>query len=268
MPSDTDLLAVANSSGFPLQMALANAVETQAADWKVCHREHAWRNTTTGQSGFIDLVVQNRQSHDSVVVECKRVLNSAWLFLGHSGSAKLRRHCKLWATVFAESKWRHFGWADLQIPLETPEAQFCCLRGQSANDKNTFLERIAGELIASTEALAYEEKDYRKPKEDSCRLYFNVVVTTAQLHFAEFEKQNLSLEDGTLSHARFHRVPYVRVRKQFSMQPAPLGPSDWHRTDDPDYRRENTIFVVEANQFTKFLADLSVMDINAGSIGA
>ena len=267
-PVDAELLRVINGSGFPLQIALQNAVESDAPGWKISHREHAWSNPNDNQSGFIDFVVQSEETSDSVVVECKRVQNAAWLFLGHTGSPKSTEVFNTWATVFPEGRPPYFGWVDLRVALQTPEAQFCCVRGQSSNDKNTFLERIAAELVSSTEALAAEEREYRADTRESCRLYFNVIVTTASLHFAEFNKESLSLEDGTLEAATFHRVPYLRVRKQFTMKLRPLTIADFHSRDDPDVRRENTVFVVEAAHFTKFLQELKVNKINVRAIGA
>lgn len=268
MNADQDLLRVINGSGFPLQIAVQHLVEQGDVGWRVRHKEHAWSNPTDGLSGFIDVVLQNSETNDSLVFERKRVQNAAWLFLSHTGALKSRLHCKVWATIFKGKNPHFFGWTDVALPLETPEAQFCCLRGQSSNDKNTFLERVAGELVSATEALAREERDFRNDARESCRLYFNVIVTTAQLYFAAYDKSSLNLEDGSLANAEFHRVPYLRVRKQFSMRPVALTPTDWHRQDDVDYRRENSLLVVEAVHLLDFLRELKVNDINVRGIGA
>jgi hypothetical protein len=268
MNADHDLLRVINGSGFPLQIAVQHLVEQGGADWKVRHKEHAWSNPTDGLSGFIDIVLQNSETSDSLVIECKRVQNAAWLFLSHTGAAKSRQHCKAWASLFKKAPPHFFGWADVTLPLQSPEAQFCCLRGQSSNDQNTFLERVAGELVSATEALAREERDLRKEDGESCRLYFNVIVTTAQLYFATYDQSSLNVEDGSLTKAEFQRVPYVRIRKQFSMRPVALTSDDWHRQDDVDYRRENTVLVVEALHLLEFLRELNVKDINVRGIGS
>lgn len=91
-------------------------------------------------------------------------------------------------------------------------------------------------------------------------------MTTAQLYFAAYDKAALNIEDGSLGKAEFHRVPYLRVRKQFSMRPVALAPSDWHRQDDVDYRRENTVFVVEAIHLPEFLRQMNVDDININNL--
>ena len=265
MTADQEMLRVINGSGFPLQVAIQHLVEGEATGWGVRHREHAWTNPADGASGFIDVVLRHLETDDSLVLECKRVQNAAWLFLSHAGTLKARSHCKAWATIMKPGG-NFFGWTDVVLPLDTPEAQFCCLRGQSANDKNTFLERIAANLVSSTEALAIEEREYRNDGRESCRLYFNVIVTTAQLYFAAYDKTALNIEDGSLSKAEFHRVPYLRVRKQFSMRPAALTSADWHRRDDIDYRRESTVLVVEAGSLVQFLRGFKPDDIHVDGI--
>ena len=181
MATDSDALRVVNSSGFPLQIAVQNAVESAQSPWKIVHKEHAWRNSLDGGSGFIDLVVQHHQTQDSVVVECKRVQDSTWFFLNHDGSAVERRQCKVWATYFEAGSLKHLGWTDISVQPRTPQAQFCCVRGQSSNGGNTFLEKVASELVSSTEALAMEERNYPHFLVDQPRLFFNVIVTTAEL---------------------------------------------------------------------------------------
>lgn len=160
-----------------------------------------------------------------------------------------------------------FGWHEVPVNPPSPEAQFCAVRGQSTNDKNTFLERVAGELISSTEALAVEERDFRPENQESLHLYFNAIVTTASLKFAEFATTELSTTDGTLTGANFQDVPFLRVRKQFSMRPANLTPADWHRDDDPDYRRENTVFVINANNLNEFLSQFDIPNSSFRTLG-
>ena len=160
-----------------------------------------------------------------------------------------------------------FGWHEVPVDPPSPEAQFCAVRGQSTNDKNTFLERVSGELISSTEALALEERDFRHENQESFRFYFNAIVTTASLKFAECTAADLSTVEGTLSDANFQDVPFLRVRKQFSMRPANLTPADWLRHDDPDYRRENTVFVINANYLNEFLSQFDIPNGSFRTLG-
>ena len=51
-----------NLSGFPLQIGLANSINSSSQDhgWSVLHQEHGWSHEITHESGFIDLVVENQ----------------------------------------------------------------------------------------------------------------------------------------------------------------------------------------------------------------
>ena len=269
MPTDPELLRIANDSGFPFQIAIQHTVAAQSTThgWKVRHAEHAWSNSADGQSGFIDLALSDRNSCASIVIECKRVRNATWLFFNSSGTANPRRHSKSWVSHYRGGCMNMFGWHEVPVDPPSPEAQFCAVRGQSTNDKNTFLERVSGELISSTEALALEERDFRHENQESFRFYFNAIVTTASLKFAEFTAADLSTVEGTLSDANFQDVPFLRVRKQFSMRPANLTPADWLRHDDPDYRRENTVFVINANYLNEFLSQFDIPNGSFRTLG-
>ena len=70
--------AVANSSGFPLQIGVMHAID-QSSEWRVVVEEHPWRSDETGSEGFIDLVAMNRQpGFGAMIIECKRVRQAAW----------------------------------------------------------------------------------------------------------------------------------------------------------------------------------------------
>lgn len=260
MATDPEALRIANDSGFPLQIAVQHSVTAARGThgWRVVHTEHGWHNPADDQSGFIDLVLRDQHNFANLVVECKRVRNATWLFFNTEGTSNPRRHCKAWASHYVGGQFSLFGWHDIPIDPASPEAKFCAVRGQTTNDKNTYLERVAGELISSTEALALQERDYPREHEENMRMYFNVVVTTAELKVASFDVNHLSVEDGTLKEANIKDVPFVRVRKQFSMRPADLSSADWLRHDDPDYRRENTVIVVRADRLNEFLQHFEI----------
>lgn len=84
MTHDSDLLKIANDSGFPLQIAVEHQVTatTVSHGWLVRYVEHSWSNRLDGQSGSIDLVVEDRYGTTFLVIECKRVRESTWLFFG------------------------------------------------------------------------------------------------------------------------------------------------------------------------------------------
>jgi hypothetical protein len=74
-------ISIANSSGFPLQIAISKIVR-ESSRWKVLLEEHPWRLDINGEGGFIDIVVEDKISHfETFVIECKRVRQTAWVFL-------------------------------------------------------------------------------------------------------------------------------------------------------------------------------------------
>lgn len=262
MTPDLELLKIANDSGFPLQIAVEHQITDTASShgWGVRYSEHSWINRQDGQSGFIDLVLQDRHKTTFLVVECKRVRDATWLFLRSDGADKKRRHSKSWISCYINGVMKFFGWKDLAIDPPCHEALFCATRGQSTNDKRTMLERIGGELISATEALAMEERDFRPEAESSIRCYFNVVVTTANLKVAKFSPNDISLSDGILESAEFEDVPFVRLRKQMSMREDLLTPDDYKSIRDVSYSKENTVFIVRADAILEFLRQFEVPD--------
>jgi hypothetical protein len=260
MTNNTDLLKIANDSGFPLQIAVEHQVTSTSTShgWRVRYIEHSWINRHDGQSGFIDLVLQDRHATTFLVVECKRVKEATWLFLRSDGADKKRRHSKSWISHYDDGKMKSFGWGDLAIDPPCHEALFCATRGQSVNDKRTMLERIGGELISATEALALEEKDFRPQREAPIRFYFNVIVTTADLKVAKYSPKDISLSDGTIASAEFEDVPFVRLRKQMSMRETLLTVDDFESRREVSYAKENTVFVVRADSILEFLGQFEV----------
>lgn len=257
MATDPDAIKIANDSGFPLQIAIGHQVadSKDTHGWTVRHSEHAWTNRFDQQSGFIDLVLQDRYKTTYLVLECKRVRQAAWLFMHPNGTAQPRRHAKCWVTHYAKGKMPHYGWCDVPIDPVSPEAMFCAIRGQSVNDRTTLLERVGGELVSATEALAEEERDFRPPTYPTARFYFNVIVTTADLKVAKFNPQDVSLADGTFGHAEIESVPFVRLRKQLSMRPVRLTPEDFQNNTQTADSKENTVFVLRADSLLKFLKE-------------
>ena len=90
------LKQIVNSSGFPLQIGIEHFVEKTSENhgWKVLYREHSWNNPESNISGFVDLVLADESGTSIMVVECKRVQNTNWIFLLPSERQKRRRHTK------------------------------------------------------------------------------------------------------------------------------------------------------------------------------
>jgi hypothetical protein len=267
MDTNTEFLRIANDSGFPLQIAIERAVSESTTEngWSVRYSEHAWSNQLDQQSGFIDLVLQNRYKTTFMVVECKRVRQSSWVFLQPDSRGTSRRHSKAWVSHYSAGAMMHFGWHDVPIDPTSPEATFCAVRGQSSNDRNTLLERIGGELISATESLAFEEKDFRPTIHPSIRYYFNVIVTTAELKVARFDPSKISLTDGSLAEAEIVDVPFVRFRKQLAMRNIALTPEDYKERTDVAYRKQNTVFVVRAEALSTFLDEFEIPETSSSA---
>ncbi|SDA27270.1 hypothetical protein SAMN05216315_13255 [Nitrosospira sp. Nsp18] len=215
------------------------------------------------QSGFIDLVLQDKYATTFLVIECKRMRDATWLFM-QSGEGLEKQHtAKGWVSRFSPDKATYFGFHDVREDPATPEAIFCAVRGQSTNDKRTLFERIGGELVSATEALAQEERDFRPTVHDTIRFYFNVIVTTAELKMAYFSPGSISLSDGTLTDARIEDVPFLRFRKQLSIRSRALTLEDYSNDrsgSSAAMAKEKTIFVVRADALLEFLRQFQVPD--------
>lgn len=250
---------VLNESGFPLQIAIEHLVESTApGDWHIRYSEHAWRSQNDVQAGFIDLVLQNRYNTAVMVVECKRVRDADWLFFSSTGTPSSRAHCKGWVSCYRENSFKFFGWEDVRVDPPTPEASFCVIRGQDVNGRRSMLERVASEVVASTEAIALQEKLlHLPPSSKQFRMYFNVIVTTASLLVAEFEPANISLAEGILDDAKFIEVPFLRFRKQLMDALTPVDFMDY-QNGNVARSRESTVFIVNAEHFAEFLREFEV----------
>ena len=265
------LTSTVNRSGFPLQIALQHAVSNATFSspfgekWVVSFSEHSWRNPADESSGFIDLIIENSTRTVALVVECKRVVETSWLFLVDNQS-NARRHAKAWVTKTAESKAATFDFADLTLDPATPESQFCIVDGQDAKSQ-PMLERVSANVISSIEALAFQELQSCMKRGPRLRMYFGVIATTAKLLLCRYDPKSISIADGKLNNAVFEEVPFLRFRKQMSV--------DEKRTADlsifEDYRaysraKENTVFVVNSDSFVEFLQQFEVDNSSAYGI--
>ena len=118
--------------------------------------------------------------------------------------------------------------------------------------------------MTATEAIATQERDYIPPnRDDSFRVYVNVIVTTAALSVLKADAGAVSLEDGTLEKAEVVPVPYVRFRKQLSTAAAAPIPSTFDPPETIASERESTVFVVNAARLGEFLENFELD--NAGA---
>jgi hypothetical protein len=253
---------IANASGFPLQIAVEHQVRNSRLGWSVYSVEHPWKNDHSGESGFIDLILEKWNVF--LTLECKRVRDSSWIFLlPKDDENRRRRHAVGWVSVEDEAgsgHFAHFGWNDLSLSPSSPQSMFCAIRGQEAHTRS--LERVASELVAATEAFAFKHPEVRANARlpEIRRFYFNVIVTTAQLAICEFQPDAVSLKDGTVDVAQTTIVPFVRFAKALST--STLGIPREATYVDYGQEHRHTTFVVNAEHLLNFLEDFE-LDVSA-----
>ncbi len=243
-----------NSSGFPLQIAVENIVNdtTEKHGWRAKYTEHSWKNISTGESGFIDLVLTNPYGTIFLVLECKRVKDTSWIFLIEGTERKNRRHAKSFVFNKSGENIKRFEWLDLTLEPSTPQSQYCVIPGSDQRSRS-LIERAAAELVSSTEGLALEDKALSLDSGENLKIYFNVIVTTASLQVCRFDPKTISIENGMVENPIFEEVPYIRFRKQ--LNPVYEIPVVCAVAGNQDVARakENTVFVVNSKHLVEFL---------------
>lgn len=255
-----DILRYANESGFPLQIGLQHAVEaaSQSMPWRVRYVEHGWVHPDQLGTGYIDLVLHAYNARQYLVIECKRKIDTDWVFMHSSGKVSDRRHAKIWVTDAIDSQIHRHGWANCQVDNPCPEANFCSVRGQKADDREPMLEKTAGQLILATEALAHAERDFRQASVSYLRTFTPVIVTTAILSVVDFDPSTVSLEDGKIPTGTVKQVPWLRLRKQLATRFSSLTQENVSDLGDPSYTMENTVFIVQATSLISFLQNFEL----------
>jgi hypothetical protein len=253
------LTDIVNQSGFPLQVGLTDLIQksTDQHGWKVRFTEHSWKNDLDKESGFIDIVIEDRHCTSIMLIECKRVLDSSWIFIVPKSKLMPRRHVKAWVTRFVGKEFKHIFWADLSLSPSSFETEFCVVPGQDSKSK-PMLERVAADIVSATEALALAERDCQAQLKDSLKMYFSVIVTTAKLQVCSFEPGKVSLSDGKVAETEFVEVPYIRFRKQLSTRPTLIPLYSVRGFHELVRAKEHTVFVVNAQALTEFLTDFEV----------
>jgi hypothetical protein len=122
------------------------------------------------------------------------------------------------------------------------------------------LERIASNVVESTEALAQDEAVFIKmQKMLRLRTYINVIVTTAKLEVCKFDPIDINLGSGTIGNAEYEEVSRIRFRKQLSVSSKPIEALEWEESLRKITKaRENTVLVVQANHIIQFLQELEI----------
>ena len=260
MMTPDKLKSFVNSSGFPLQIGIEHLVrsKTLSHGWNVRYKEHSWNNKQTGSAGFIDLVLTDEYGTSAMVLECKRVQDTSWIFLLPSKKQANRRHAQVWASRLDGQEAKYFGWNDIAGEPSSAECEFCIVPGQDQKAR-PMLERIASELTEATEALAWEDFCLNS-KRDFVRLYANVIVTTAELHLCTFSPSDVSIDTGMVDRADFVLVPFLRFRKSLSTKSV----SELNIEEKSDASlikaKENTVFIVNSGHFEEFINSFGIDD--------
>ena len=263
-PQET-LSKLVNQSGFPLQLAVQHLVEDQkdGHGWRVLYREHGW-TSQDGQSGFADLVLEDQYNSSVLVVECKRAIESDWIFPIDRKDFNSTKNSRAWITSTGNPGRYHFGNFDARTLPASAESMFCIVAGQDTKSR-PMLERVAAETLAATEAIALEEHGTLLSRNNGFRLYASVIVTTSRLTLTYLDTAQIDLQNGQAQQQHHEAIPYIRFRKQFSSAYAIEPDPDNHDLKALANAKEKTVFVVNSEHLAEFL---SAWDIESNSLRA
>lgn len=265
--SHNSLTNIVNGSGFPLQITVEHLINSTFKDkeWQPLLREHPWRNESANTSGFIDLIVEDGGTkRQRLVIECKRVKDTQWIFLVPKIKSNARKVCRCWVTEQEEGgrSRTQGGWNTVTSPPATQISEFCIVQGHDIKSR-PMLERVASDLVDATEALAHEELEHHfGQKFTGC--YFPIIVTTAELKVCNFDPNKVNIKTGELVDPVYTSVPAVRFHKTLSVPSSKPGSTDdfiekifssTKELVDIHGEAERTVLVVNANHLISYLAD-------------
>jgi hypothetical protein len=266
--NNESLLNLVNSSGYLLQLRLESYIDDNRTShgWEIIGHEHPWINQETGDEGFIDIVLGSQfQQVFRMVIECKRVLDSSWVFLvTNQKSMNVHRSRLYWSHCQVERK-NLTGWHDFGLSPTFPEAGFCVVRGQSDKDK-PMLERIAGILLKSVESLAEEESNFAPTQPSEAHVYIPVIITTASLEVCLVDPSDVNIENGQLPDGKghFEKVPFVAFRKGMIVNNLGKTVTNLKKAN---LKKEQTVFIVQALEVLNFLNQVNKDIKILGDIG-
>lgn len=248
-----------NASGFPLQIAIKRVVDefSHMHGFKVIFDEHSWKNEATGEAGFIDLIASNQKKHIKLVIECKRVKDTSWIFMRDARFSKNSKKTKSFLFCRNSGEDGRYGWVDLNMTPPTPESSYCVIPGTD-NRSKSLIERTAAELVSSAEAFANECRFLSLKDRDVRMTILNVIVTTAALKLCDYDPSLITLEDGTLKEANFTDVPYIRFRKQLSALYQIPEVYKVAGEQEVALAKESTVFVVNSMHFHEFINQIGL----------
>jgi len=253
MRKHTEYLAkVVNSTGFPLQIGIKRKIEDTLTEhrWAVMSMEHPWKHPESGVPGYADLILKSRCNTQMMVVECKRMLETEWIFLCPSNSPsqppRMWHMSNTFISLINNGEATRFDWEPMQVEPSTYRSEFCSIPKMD-NKSTSMLEQ----LIEATEAIAFQEKQICK-NEKLLRAYHPVIVTTANLKVCKFSPTDIN-DSGEITECEFEDVPFLRFHKC-------LGGKLNDQSQSTDMRavlkeHERTVYVVNATHLVGFLRD-------------
>ncbi len=250
MTNDEAIKAV-NESGFPLQLALK--LLANRGDWRVFASEYPWRDPSAAegkQEKFIDLIIEGRGQ--TLVIECKRFLNSEWIFLRDENTRNDRTVIRARAVLKLPSGIID-DWIDAQCIPGTAIGTFCVTR-KNGSASTDMLETRAAELVRATNEVACDETRIwkRRGGQLNSRLLIPVIVTTARLFVCDTDYSKVDLKNGEIETVRTSatEVPFLRFSKSLG---AAARPGDVAQLADLTQQTERSVVIVQALNFTEFL---------------
>jgi hypothetical protein len=161
------ILQRVNESGFPFQFRIREDIRKNsgAYGWNIVGWEEPWNNEHSGESGFIDLVLANRNHH--LILECKRVTDGDWIFLiPENENYQLGRMTTLNTAITVPRANQSIGWYDPLTPPTSLESSFCVMRRDGHRD-SIQLEKLASDVVHSMEATALKWLQLGLPRANS-----------------------------------------------------------------------------------------------------
>lgn len=256
---EESFLKLANASGFLFQIRVDHEItrirkSSRGDNWEVIAREHRWVDPVPQSEAFIDLILQLNSGR--MIVECKRTTDATWLFLITKESQMQFRRAKLLWT-YQKTKYPSFcEWDDFIISPTSPESSFCVIRGQGEGNA-PMLERLAGTLLRSTEAVAEQEFSIGSPTEyGTCSIYLPVIVTNAELRVCYVSPEEVELTTGKLKTVNTEQVPLVRFRK--SLSTTHRSRSGVVNLEQANTENERTVLIISASKLETILRNIKV----------
>lgn len=205
MADSEHLRRLINASGYAFQLAAEGVIgDHRKSASQVVAREHPWLHDGTGQSGFVDFVIQRDMFR--FIVECKRTTDGDWLFLVPDATNNEASIFDCHWSQELDDKHEVADWGPVHFRPTHPLAQFCCVRGQGEGQVS-FLDRIGSELIYATEAIASAEIKVETFFHERTAVYIPAIVTNARLHVATFATHDVNLTSGQVANCEFSEVP-------------------------------------------------------------